>query len=218
MIKVEITKEELENYLFNLETIDRGTYGVIKKLNDDTCIKIYYKDIINTYANKNINLLDNEISLNLSVEKQVLKSSKNSREIYDNDRQKLAILTKLGYINKVLYYRGYKIGIEMNYYKNYLKLSKSLNLLKKDDVKDIIQKISDKLNELYSYNIYPNDLSIDNILINPETHDIILIDLDDLWTRYDTNKYFAERPQVKESLLDTCNSRLIKIKNYLEEK
>ena len=127
---------------------------------------MYYKDIFNTYINKNINLLDNEIDLHLSVEEQVLKSSKNSREIYDNDRQKLAILTKLGYINKVLYYRGYKIGIEMKYYKNYLKLSNSLSLLNKDDVKDIIQQVSDRLNELYSYNIYPNDLSIDNILIN----------------------------------------------------
>ena len=83
MVELELTKEELENYLFNLETIGMGSNGLVQKLDDDTCIKIYYKDIYDVYSSKDINLLDDIIE----------RHKKIKTDFYDNERQKLKLLT-----------------------------------------------------------------------------------------------------------------------------
>lgn len=218
MLEKNITKEELWDYLFNKKTIDMGSYGIVKKIDEDTCVKIYYKDIFDAYASKDINKLDYLIECQLSVQKTLLEISSDCKEVEEMTRKKLELLSEIGYINKVLYYKGYKIGIEMNIHKNYIKLHKAINKLSKDEKEIITQKIDNKLDELINNNIFPIDLSSSNILINLETLDVVLIDLDDIWTRYESDEYFEEKPLIKEGLLKNCNDRLNKTKELFNKK
>lgn len=208
MVELELTKEELENYLFNLETIGMGSNGLVQKLDDDTCIKIYYKDIYDVYSSKDINLLDDIIE----------RHKKIKTDLYDNERQKLELLTQMGYITKVLYYKGYKIAVEMKLYKDYVMLYDAIRQLDKIKKELVYFKIKNKMAELINNNIYPIDLSTANILINLDSLDVVFIDLDDSGTRYDTDDFFADNPLVKRNLLLSCNSRLREIKEAFENK
>ena len=208
MVELELTKEELENYLFNLETIGMGSNGLVQKLDDDTCIKIYYKDIYDVYSSKDINLLDDIIE----------RHKKIKTDLYDNERQKLELLTQMGYITKVLYYKGYKIAVEMKLYKDYVMLYDAIRQLDTNKKELVYFKIKNKMSELINNNIYPIDLSTANILVNLESLDVVFIDLDDFGTRYDTDDFFADNPLVKRNLLLSCNSRLREIKEAFENK
>ena len=208
MVELELTKEELENYLFNLETIGMGSNGLVQKLDDDTCIKIYYKDIYDVYSSKDINLLDDIIE----------RHKKIKTDFYDNERQKLELLTQMGYITKVLYYKGYKIAVEMKLYKDYVMLYDAIRQLDTNKKELVYFKIKNKMSELINNNIYPIDLSTANILVNLESLDVVFIDLDDFGTRYDTDDFFADNPLVKRNLLLSCNSRLREIKEAFENK
>ena len=44
MINISFSKEEIKKLLFESEVIGRGTYGLIVKYDEDTLLKIYYKD------------------------------------------------------------------------------------------------------------------------------------------------------------------------------
>lgn len=208
MVELELTKEELENYLFNLETIGMGSNGLVQKLDDNTCIKIYYKDIYEIYSSKDINLLDDIID----------RHKKIKTDLYDNERQKLELLTQMGYITKVLNYNGYKIAVEMKLYKDYVMLYDAIRQLDKIKKELVYYKIKNKMAELINNNIYPIDLSTANILINLDSLDVVFIDLDDSGTRYDTDDFFVDNPLVKRNLLLSCNSRLREIKEAFENK
>lgn len=208
MVELELTKEELENYLFYLETIGMGSNGLVQKLEDDICIKIYYKDIYDVYSSKDINLLDDIIE----------RHKKIKTDFYDNERQKLELLTQMGYITKVLYYKGYKIAVEMKLYKDYVMLYDAIRHLDTNKKELVYFKIKNKMSELINNNIYPIDLSTANILVNLDSLDIVFIDLDDSGTRYDTDDFFADNPLVKRNLLLSCNSRLREIKEAFENK
>jgi len=210
----ELTKEEIYHILFFLEEIDRGSYGVIKKVNNDVCMKIYYKDIFNTYAQKNIDALDDDINLLIKVYEENA-SNKTVQETRENERKKLEYLYKIGLVRRVLTYKGYIIGIEMNYYKDYIPLSRARDFLERDDYKKILYQIRTKLDELLKNNIFPEDLSRSNILINIRTLDVVFIDLDDCYTKYEDEDYLVKMPQLRKSLTDRCNKKYQEIERNI---
>ena len=212
----ELTKEEIYHILFFLEEIDRGSYGIVKKVNNDTCIKIYYKDIFNTYAKRDINALDDDINLLIKVYEDT-SSDKNTQEIRENERKKLEYLHKIGLVKRVLTYKGYMIGIEMNYYEDYIPLNKARDYLEKENYTEVLYRIRTKLDEFLKNNIFPQDLSRSNILINIKTLDIVFIDLDDCYTRYEDDDYLAKKPLVKQSLFDRCNQKYREIERNINK-
>lgn len=217
----ELTKEQLWSYLYDYETIGMGSYGIVQKIDDETCVKIYYKDIFDAYQKDDISLLDPEIDRRLSTEKEMLEKEcgvVDYKAVYENNRTKLELLTQMGYISKVLYYRGYKIGIEMPYYKGYVSLYDAKEKLSQDERSQVLGQVRNRLDALMTANIYPEDLSCSSVLVNLETLDVALVDLDDAWTRYDTDEYLNEHPLVKRSLLSHCNGRFRQIsKNSPED-
>lgn len=212
MVEVELSKEDLCNYLFELDDIGIGSFGIVKKINDDVCVKIYYKDIYKTFVSKNINNIDDEINTRLDIQNESIKLSLLNKEMYENSITKLELLSQLGYINKVLYYKGYKIGIEMKNYQNYKSLCDAAMYLDMDGIKIIIDIIRLKLDELLTLNIFPRDLTSNNILVDINTLDVVLIDLDDICTRYDTNDYLEKNPRVRKYLLNDCNKKFSHLK------
>ena len=68
-----LNKEELQNLLFKSKVIGQGTYGLIVEYDDNTLLKIYYKDIFETYNSRNIDKIDKEINNRIEVENQMIK-------------------------------------------------------------------------------------------------------------------------------------------------
>ena len=63
-----LNKEELQNLLFKSKVIGQGTYGLIVEYDDNTLLKIYYKDIFETYNSRNIDKIDKDIeNYNLAI-------------------------------------------------------------------------------------------------------------------------------------------------------
>ena len=58
---IEISKEEVLSYLLNPNPLTQGQFGKIV-LNGDKLYKIYYRDFIKTYINKNEDFLDEEVN------------------------------------------------------------------------------------------------------------------------------------------------------------
>ena len=86
-------------------------------------------------------------------------------------------LNELVQINKMLYQNEKLVGYSMNNYNNYKSMKKNRHRtlrLKKEDCKKIITA-SEKLNK---YNIIFNDYHESNILLNNETNNIKICDID----------------------------------------
>ena len=206
-----ITREELFNYLFNCELIDYGCYGIVNKIDDDNCVKLYYKDIFDGFSRKDMDLIDEEIDTRVEIEKYL---DENDSELSYLENRKLELLIEKGFIKEVLMYRNYKIGIIMKYYKGYDTLGFVAKLLDKKEKIIVLKKVRKILDDLLKANIFPQDLSIANILVNIKTLDVVFIDLDDSLTRYDTDLYFKEKPKIKTRLLRDCNDKFKSIENY----
>ena len=90
MKKIEINKENLMKLLKNKDiTIGQGTYGLVKKIDDNTLLKIYYKKIYNTYKSLNEQTLDKEISNNKEIADFIDNLPGNIRKMLPEDEHKL---------------------------------------------------------------------------------------------------------------------------------
>lgn len=209
MKKVEINKENLMQLLKNKDiTIGQGTYGLIKKVDDNTLLKIYYKKIYNTYKSLNEETLDKEISNNKEIE-EIVKS----QELVELRRQHLLKLYELSLIKGIVLYENYEIGVLLTYYKDYEELTDSFQKLSVSEKKETLSKIKIELENLMKNNIYPHDLKESNIMINLNNLDIKIIDLDGDETRYEDIEYVLQYPYIKNECIIRYNQmckRLLK--------
>lgn len=200
---IEITKEQLLALLFEGEIIGMGTYGIVKEINPTTLAKIYYKEIIDTYLYKDPSKLDKEIERNKSV-REILYKEPNSDES-DNleklEESKLNYLFEIGLLKGILIYNGYKIGVLLNYYKDYAKLTEISKNLSIDKLNFVMERVRERLDDMMQSGIYPRDLKEDNILIRPENLDIVFIDLDDSETRFEQMDYILAYPHIKNGCI-----------------
>lgn len=197
---IEITKEQLLALLFEGEIIGMGTYGILKEINPTTLAKIYYKEVIDTYLSKDPNKLDQEIETNKRV-----------REMHDTDelerieQSKMKYLFEIGLLKGVLTYNGYKIGVLLNYYKDYTELAEISNNLSIDSLHFVMEKIKEKLKDMMQNGIFPRDLKEDNILVRQNDLDVVFIDLDDSETRFEQMDYILTHPHIKSDCLERYN-------------
>lgn len=197
MKKIEINKENLMKLLKNKDiTIGQGTYGLVKKIDDNTLLKIYYKKIYNTYKSLNEQTLDKEISNN----KEIADFIRNP--VHEElRRKKLLKLYELSLINGIVLYEDYEIGVLLTYYKDYEELTDSFQKLSLNEKKETLSKIKIELENLMKNNIYPHDLKESNIMINLNNLDIKLIDLDGDETRYEDIEYVLQYPYIKNECI-----------------
>lgn len=197
----EISKEDLMTLLCNKDiTIGQGTYGLLKQIDDNTLIKIYYKKKINTYLSLNEQTLDKEISDNKEIE----ELTKN--QIHDELRsKKLLKLHELSLVKGIVLYEKYEIGVLLNYYKDYEELSKVFGNFLFNERKEILSRIKYELETLMKNNIYPQDLKESNIMISLKDLDIKIIDLDDDETRYEDIDYILQYPHIKNNCINRYN-------------
>lgn len=208
----EISKKEFLSYLLNPNPLTQGQFGKIV-LNGDKLYKIYYKDFIKTYINKNDNFLDDEVSSLLEIERL---TNLGLRDPYKKltELNRLAGTKSSNLITGVLSYKGLLVGIQMNYLKDYITL-KEISTWVEDSKLDIyLNKVYELVCNLLMENIVPTDVKEDNILVNEETNDVALIDLDGIETIYGPNNYLMDFPYN----LDIINNNFDKMINRLKTK
>ena len=198
---IELSAEKIIELLSNKNKYyDYGAYGILAEYNDTTLIKIYYKDIFNTYTSLDIKTLDEEINILLEVEKDMMEFNKS----YITKLQQLKTIYRAlkktksnSLIKGIVTYKSYPIGVLLENYKNYLKLSQIYKNLSNEDKIEVLNRVKELMFDLLDNNIYPADIKENNILINPNNLDIKLIDLDGHETRIETKTYIEKYPHIK---------------------
>lgn len=199
----EIKGYELLKIIDNNKLVGRGVYGMVYEYDDNTLIKIYYKDILRFFCSRNIEDLDKEVDINLYVENEM----KEMRVDYVTKLDRLNNVVKslnradCSLIKGIVLYRGYPIGILLTNYKDYSKLGDSFKVLDTQSKSLIMDKIKLKLSKLFSYGIYPLDLKEDNILVNIDNLDVQFIDLDGGETRYEDSEYIDKFHHIKDNAI-----------------
>ena len=205
MINKELSKEEMEYLLFNTKVIGRGFYGMVVELDDKTVFKIYYKDIINTLVHRNINNLDYDVSENIRIENKKIQAGKKEKTNTETMIDKINQLDKTkaaSTIKGVGTYKGYLIGIFMENYKDYNKLEDIYLKLDKNNRDLVLLKVRETLSDLFKHGIIPLDIKDDNILVREIDLDVKLIDLDGVETRFKTEEYIKNNPDLKSVVVN----------------
>lgn len=209
---IEISKDKFLSYLLNPNPIFQGQFGKIV-LDNNKLYKIYYRDFIKTYINKDECFLDDEVNSLLEIEKL---TNFELRDPYKklNELNRLARTKSASLITGVLSYNGLLVGIQMNYLKNYITLKEISTRVEDSKLVIYLNKVYELVCNLLMENIVPTDVKEDNILVNEETNDVVLIDLDGSETIYGPDNYLIDFPYN----LDIINNNFDKMVNRLKIK
>lgn len=209
---IEISKDKFLSYLLNPNPIFQGQFGKIV-LDNNKLYKIYYRDFIKTYINKDECFLDDEVNSLLEIEKL---TNFELRDPYKklNELNRLAKTKSASLITGVLSYNGLLVGIQMNYLKNYTTLKEISTRVEDSKLVIYLNKAYEIVYDLLKENIVPTDVKEDNILVNEETKDVVLIDLDGSETIYGPDNYLIDFPYN----LDIINNNFDKMVNRLKIK
>lgn len=209
---IEISKDKFLSYLLNPNPIFQGQFGKIV-LDNNKLYKIYYRDFIKTYINKDECFLDDEVNSLLEIEKLTNFELRNPYKKL-NELNRLARTKSASLITGVLSYKELLVGIQMNYLKNYITLKEISTRVEDSKLVIYLNKVYELVCNLLMENIVPTDVKEDNILINEETKDVVLIDLDGSETIYGPDHYLMDFPYN----LDIINNSFDKMVNRLKIK
>lgn len=209
---IEISKDKFLSYLLNPNPIFQGQFGKIV-LDNNKLYKIYYRDFIKTYINKDECFLDDEVNSLLEIEKLTNFELRNPYKKL-NELNRLAGTKSPNLITGVLSYNGLLVGIQMNYLKNYTTLKEISTRVEDSKLVIYLNKVYELVCNLLMENIVPTDVKEDNILVNEETNNVVLIDLDGSETIYGPDNYLIDFPYN----LDIINNNFDKMVNRLKIK
>lgn len=209
---IKITKEEIINYLSDKENIKgQGTYGILYKYNDTTLIKLYYKDYINTYFTLDSNIFEKEIEANLNVIetfKQLGIKHSDKLEELKKLHSTLQLTDCYDLIKGVVTYKNYPVGVLLEYYKDYMTLKDIFFYLSTKEKTIVLEKIKTLIENLMENNIYLGDIKENNIMVNKETLEVKLIDLDGEQVRIEEKSYVETHPFIKKECTDKCDKMI----------
>lgn len=208
---INLEKKELSKFLYDDSIIigKGSSNGIVSIYDDTTLAKIHFKDIRNSYYSKNLSFVDDEIAKVKSFDRKMEKLGLNKLSILKR------LITQLNnshspLIKGIIMYKDYPIGILMEYYIGYEKLNEYITQLDSNSVIIVEEKIKFLLYDLINNEIYPRDIKYDNILINKDTLDVKIIDLDDQET------VVGNRAHARENSIESIERFLSKIKDYTE--
>lgn len=215
---IELKKEALIALLSDKENYcGHGTYGILMNYNESTLIKIYYKDIFNTYITLDDDVLDKEINILLETEKQIKEIDSH---YIDNLQHLKRIYTKLkrtksnSLIKGIVTYKGYPVGVLLENYKGYLNFADVYRNLDAQAKIKVLKMAKELMLDLFNNNIFPTDIKENNILINPNNLDVKLIDLDGKETRIETKTYIKNYPHIRNNCINGFNEMSIRLSKY----
>lgn len=217
---IDINKEQFLNFLLNSNPFSQGQFGIMTLINGKL-YKIYYKDFIETYLTRDESKLDIEVDSWLEIEKITNFGLRNPYKRL-KELHKLLKTNSCNLVTGILSYNGLLVGIEMNYYEGYISLEAASKIILQDELDTYLNKCLNLINDLMTHNIVPKDIKEDNILVNPITGDVVLIDLDGTETTYGPDNYVNDNPYnkkiVKEKFNEMVNRLNNQSKNILKKK
>lgn len=207
---IELTSDEVIKYLSNKENIiGQGSYGLLYKYDETTLIKLYYKDLIDTYFYLDSEIFKKEIDNKL----QLIEIYKEYGVEYIDkldELKKLYSILQITHCNDlikgIVTYKNYPIGVLLEYYKDYKTLGEIFFYLSQKEKIIVLEKVKILLENLMDNDIYYKDIKENNIMVNKETLDVKIIDLDGNEVRIEDKSYVYKNPSVKKDCIDYYNS------------
>ena len=202
----ELSKEDIINEVTSNQKIGKGRYGLVTKYNNDSLLKLYYRDLqlYDFYNTGNYHILDScvELAKLYSLKRKILPNASAAEYLeylknipaseyptnYDNITRLIVLgltleNTKSDIIKGLAVYNDYVVGVVLKYYKNYVSLNDIYSSLNNIQKYVILTKIKMLLNDLIENSVYPTDIcNLNNILVSKSKDDVKLVDLDDINT------------------------------------
>ena len=195
----ELTKEQIMYLLINEKPLSQGQFGKLTLIGDKL-YKINYKQLIDTYLSKDESKLDEEVDSLLSIE-SIINSGLYDAKFHAKKFERLKDTKMKDLITGVLAYKGLYVGVEMNYYKDYISLTSARKMLDERSLNICLNHILEIIDDLLANNIVPKDIREDNILINTTTLDLVIVDLDGMETVYGPENYVQDYPYTKRAVM-----------------
>lgn len=212
----ELTKDQLMYLLCNPNPCFYGDFGIIS-VSDDKLYKIYYKDLINTYTSCDVNELDNEVDTLLEIEHITNFGLRNPKSCLEKF-MRLQNTESNNLITNILSYKGLFVGVEMKYYKDFLELKEVSLILDEDNLKKCLNRILYLIKDLLNKDIVVRDIKENNILVNPTTLEVVLIDLDGKETIYGPSNYVKKYPYNKEIVINKFYEMVNRLEKNRQQK
>lgn len=189
---IELTKEEFAFLLMNPNHFSRGGFGRLTLIGDKL-YKIYDKEL----TDLSIEDFDTEIDAWIESEEElammgIKRTSTSIKKAKEFERLESTMSSNL--ITGVLSYNGLCVGVQMNYFANYITLKKAAKTLSKEQISFYLNKAYKSISDLIEHDIVPGDIKENNILVNIDTNDVVLIDLDGAETIYGPAGYVKDFP------------------------
>ena len=226
---LELSKEGLVNIVAKYKEIGRGSFGIVYKFDDYTLFKFNYKDFFTCFKVEDGVIKLKELGdISLIIDKVLKRNTPcfNGKYITERmvnllkkkDEVKLTDLTQ-----GAVFVENYCVGYLLNYHKDMVNLYKYWRgkNIKGNDKLIVYKNIEKAVNELVDNNIFMRDLTMHNIMINPQTNQIQIIDFEDYNTdlREDRPKYLIKEVSsqlhiIRDLILGKKLSKEIEGLNY----
>lgn len=219
---VNLTSADVQNIASNGEIIGQGSNGILYQIDDELLFKFNYKKFIDCFSldgnSVNIRKL-NDISETARKWKEVdfiLNGEADSLYVKNLksliDKQKSVQMTHLP--KGLVYVDGFCVGTLIQNHKDYVNLFEHLkgNGLSEESVSLISKNLSLATEELLKNYIYHRDFTLRNVMYNPNTNDVQIIDFEDAVSSLNEKDKGYEK-SVKDRLkinVDTLKSSLQK--------
>ena len=202
MMNKELEKDEIIKILSEYEVVGKGTDGILFKYDENTLLKIYYKDIFDAYMD--ISKLDIVIKSNLEIEEEMKNINNKYRthlETAISNINQLQSTKSNSLIKGVATYKSYLIGSFIEYYREHELLYEIFPSLNNGEQRIIFDTLEDLIEDLYEHGVCPTDLKEDNIMVRKSDLDVKIIDLDGKETRYENTEYLKKFPHIKTNVI-----------------
>ena len=182
MENINLKKEDLKQFITSLEYLKHGGNGIIYKYNETEILKLFYYSYFKNYDSITIDKVIEDIIAKTETENITKILFPN----YINSKRKLYnLVTRLNNTSSNDLFRGlvltdnHVIGTILNHYQNYFSYQELYKKFSFEENVYIMNKLIKLIEELLANGIYPTDLKLENVMINKDTLDVKLIDLDD---------------------------------------
>ena len=214
MTIIKLYPQDITNLMKNTNNIiNIDTDGIIIKYNEDTLIKLYYKNFFNALLNPTPKTLITELDTQKKIE-AFLTKNKGIKPLLKEIQEKIIALNKTeeqGLIKGIITCTNYPVGILLTNYKDYEPLNNIKDTLTKKELQIVLTTVKYLINNLTENNIYPETINEKNIIVRKKDLDVKLINLDTKDTRIETeiNK-FPHIPRNVEKNYQEMKKRILK--------
>ena len=203
MTIIKLYPQDITNLMKNTNNIiNIDTDGIIIKYNEDTLIKLYYKNFFNALLNPTPKTLITELDTQKKIE-AFLTKNKGIKPLLKEKQEKIIALNKTeeqGLIKGIITCTNYPVGILLTNYKDYEPLNNIKDTLTKKELQIVLTTVKYLINNLTENNIYPETINEKNIIVRKKDLDVKLINLDTKDTRIETETYINKFPHIPRNV------------------